>query len=58
MLYSIPAHTNIVTDVKYQKSGGHFIVSSSYDQTVKVTFYKSFTLFHNFVVARKNNSFS
>lgn len=36
-LYTIPAHTNVVTDVKYQKSGGNFIVSASYDGSIKVS---------------------
>ncbi|KAG5682251.1 hypothetical protein PVAND_011615 [Polypedilum vanderplanki] len=42
ILYTIPAHVNIVSDVKYQKNGGHFIVSSSYDNTVKVSFFTKF----------------
>lgn len=36
IVYSIPAHTNLISDVKYQKDGGNFLVTSSYDCTVKV----------------------
>lgn len=36
VVYTIPAHTNIITDVKYQKNGGQFLVSTSYDNTAKV----------------------
>lgn len=35
-VYTIPAHTNIISDVKYQKNGGQFLVSTSYDNTAKV----------------------
>lgn len=36
-VYTIPAHTNLVSDVKYQKDGGHFLATSSYDSTTKVS---------------------
>lgn len=36
-LYTIPAHTNILTDVKYQKNGGNFLVTASYDGTIKAS---------------------
>ncbi|PSN50362.1 U4/U6 small nuclear ribonucleoprotein Prp4 [Blattella germanica] len=35
-LYTIPAHVNLVSQVKYQSQGGNFLVSSSYDNTAKV----------------------
>lgn len=35
-VYTIPAHTNIISDVKYQKNGGQFLVSAGYDNTAKV----------------------
>jgi WD40 repeat protein len=35
-LYKIPAHMNLVSQVKYQCQGGNFVVTSSYDNTAKV----------------------
>eukprot|EP01135_Chromosphaera_perkinsii_P002246 Nk52_evm32s221 gene=Nk52_evmTU32s221 len=35
-MYTIPAHTNIISSIKYQPGGGKFLVSSSYDTTLKV----------------------
>ena len=35
-IYTIPAHTNLVSSVKFEKSSGQYIVSSSYDSTAKV----------------------
>ena len=35
-LYKIPAHMNLISQVKYQCEGGKFIVTSSYDNTAKV----------------------
>lgn len=35
-VYTIPAHTNLISDVKYQKDGGNFLVTGSYDCTTKV----------------------
>lgn len=36
-VYTIPAHTNLVADVKYQKDVGDFLVTASYDATAKVS---------------------
>jgi len=35
-LYTIPAHMNLISQVKYQSQGGSFVVTSSYDNTAKV----------------------
>ncbi|CAB3252315.1 unnamed protein product [Arctia plantaginis] len=35
-LYTIPAHTHLVSDVRYQKTHGHFLLTSSYDKTAKL----------------------
>lgn len=37
-IYTIPAHTNLLSDVKYQKNSGDFLVTASYDNTAKVSF--------------------
>lgn len=36
-VYTIPAHTNLVSGVKYQQDGGNFMVTCSYDRTIKVS---------------------
>ncbi|OQR78776.1 U4/U6 small nuclear ribonucleoprotein Prp4-like [Tropilaelaps mercedesae] len=33
--YTIPAHTNIISRIKFDKSSGQFLVSASYDNTLK-----------------------
>ena len=35
-VYTIPAHTSLVSSVKFQPEHGHYILSSSYDTTLKV----------------------
>lgn len=35
-LYTIPAHTNLISDVKFQKDLGDYLVTASYDNTVKI----------------------
>ncbi|XP_045457082.1 U4/U6 small nuclear ribonucleoprotein Prp4 [Melitaea cinxia] len=35
-IYTIPAHTHLLSDVRYQKSHGHFLLTSSYDKSVKL----------------------
>ena len=35
-IYTIPSHTNVVSGVRFQPGGGHYLVSSSFDKTVKV----------------------
>ena len=34
--YTIPAHTNLVSNVKFEKTNGDFLISSSYDNTAKL----------------------
>lgn len=36
ILYTIPAHTNLISDVKFQKDSGNYLVTASYDNTVKL----------------------
>ncbi|XP_046385616.1 U4/U6 small nuclear ribonucleoprotein Prp4 [Ischnura elegans] len=40
-LYTIPAHQNLLSDVKFQRTGGHFLVTASYDCTAKVWSHKT-----------------
>lgn len=35
-IYTIPAHLNLISDVKYQPDNGNYLVTCSYDCTVKV----------------------
>ncbi|XP_066255733.1 U4/U6 small nuclear ribonucleoprotein Prp4 [Euwallacea similis] len=35
-LYTIPAHNNLISDVKYQKDEGSYMVTASYDGKVKI----------------------
>jgi len=35
-VYTIPAHTNLISDVKYQQECGSFLVTCSYDSTTKI----------------------
>ncbi|KAJ2949310.1 hypothetical protein O0L34_g6263 [Tuta absoluta] len=35
-LYTIPSHTHLLSDIRYQRSHGHFLLTSSYDKTVKL----------------------
>lgn len=35
-IYTIPSHTNLIADVKYQKDEGQYLVTASYDNTAKV----------------------
>lgn len=36
ILYTIPAHTNLISDVKFQRDGGDYMVTASYDNTAKL----------------------
>lgn len=36
VLYTIPSHTHLISDVRYQKSHGHFLLTASYDKTAKL----------------------
>lgn len=35
-IYTIPAHNNLVSKVKFQKTDGYFLITSSYDYLIKV----------------------
>lgn len=35
-LYIIPAHSNLISQVKYEPQEGYFLVTGSYDTTAKV----------------------
>ncbi|CAG0926170.1 unnamed protein product [Notodromas monacha] len=35
-IYAIPAHTNLVSKVKFHPGHGQYLISSSYDNTAKV----------------------
>jgi WD40 repeat protein len=37
-LYVIPAHSNLVSQVKFEPQEGYYLVTSSYDMTAKVWF--------------------
>lgn len=39
-LYTIPAHSNLISQIKFEPQEGYFLVTASYDMTAKV--------FHNF----------
>jgi U4/U6 small nuclear ribonucleoprotein PRP4 len=44
-IYTIPAHNNLISNVRWdQLTGGEYLLSSSYDQTVKVWDGHSFLL--------------
>lgn len=34
--FTIPAHTNIVTKVKFDKEKGEFLLTGSYDSTLRL----------------------
>lgn len=44
-IYVIPAHTNLVSQVKYERQEGFFLVSCSFDCTAKVLVELSISLF-------------
>src|SRR4030088_2626066 len=45
-LFTIPAHTHLVSDVKFSPIDGSYIVSSSFDHTVKYWSSRNFQLLH------------
>lgn len=36
ILYTIPAHTNLICDVKFQKESGDYVATASFDGSVKI----------------------
>jgi WD40 repeat protein len=34
--YTIPAHTNLVSNVKFEPNSGEYLISSSYDNTARI----------------------
>lgn len=36
-LYVIPAHSNLISQVKFEPQEGYFLVTASYDMTAKVS---------------------
>lgn len=44
-LYVIPAHSNLVSQVKYEPQDGYFLVTASYDMTAKVYLQSSSKVF-------------
>lgn len=50
-LYIIPAHANLVSQVKFEPQDGYFLVTASYDMTAKVCFvYVSHTCLNYFLL--------
>lgn len=37
-LYIIPAHSNLISEVKFEPQEGYYLVTASYDMTAKVQF--------------------
>ncbi|XP_032526138.2 U4/U6 small nuclear ribonucleoprotein Prp4 [Danaus plexippus] len=35
-IYTIPAHTHLISDIRYQRTQGHFLLTSSYDHSAKL----------------------
>ncbi|KAK7838766.1 u4/u6 small nuclear ribonucleoprotein prp4-like protein [Quercus suber] len=35
-LYTIPAHSNLISEVKFEPQEGYFLVTASYDMTAKI----------------------
>jgi WD40 repeat protein len=35
-LYTLPAHNNLISTVKFEPNNGRFLLSSSFDNTIKV----------------------
>lgn len=35
-MYTIPAHSNLISQVKFEPQEGYFLVTASYDMTAKV----------------------
>jgi len=42
-LYTIPAHTNLVSQVKFEPDTGRYLCSSSFDKTCKIWTHPSWT---------------
>lgn len=44
-LYTIPAHANLISQIKFEPQEGYFLVTASYDMTAKVNPHKKFVNF-------------
>lgn len=52
-IYTIPAHMNLVSGVKYQPGNGHYLITSSYDNTTRVSeLFFMFRLHHLHMVSK------
>lgn len=43
-LYTIPAHANLISQIKFEPKEGYFLVTASYDMTTKVWSSRDFKL--------------
>lgn len=57
-LYVIPAHSNLISQVKFEPQEGYFLVTGSYDTTAKVYTYKTVILHMKCVLYAVFSSFA